>query len=57
MWSEPFQCLRRPCATDLRRKFGAHYVTNWLGHTEQVEQDNYLQVTETVEELRARVMA
>ena len=56
MWSEPFQCLRRSCATDLRRKFGAHYVTEWLGHTEQVEQDYYLQVTESVEELRAKVL-
>ena len=54
-WREPFKCLRRSCATELRRRFGASYVTDWLGHSEDVEQKHYLRVTESVDELRKRL--
>ena len=57
MFREPFKCMRRSCATDLRKRFGATYVTDWLGHTEDIEQKHYLRVTESIGELRARLMA
>lgn len=40
-----FQNLRSSCETDwLDPKMPAHVVTNWIGHSVKVQNDNYAQV-------------
>lgn len=43
-WPECFQVLRRNCATDWAGQVPAFVSAAWLGHSEQVEREHYLQV-------------
>ena len=45
-WPKPFQNLRSSCQTDLEEKFPSHVVCTWMGNSEQVAREHYLQVTE-----------
>ncbi|QKK09355.1 MAG: site-specific integrase [Planctomycetota bacterium] len=46
VWPDTFQTLRRSCESDLAKVFPQHAVSAWLGHSVQVSQEHYLQVTE-----------
>lgn len=41
-----FQVLRQSCETEWSDQFPQHAVSAWLGHSEQVSRDHYLQVTD-----------
>ena len=45
-WPKLFHNLRSSCQTDLANKFPAHVVCQWLGNSEIVAKEHYLQVTE-----------
>lgn len=45
-WPRLFHNLRASCQTDLARDFPAHVVCEWIGNSEAVARDHYLQVTE-----------
>lgn len=45
-WPKTFHTLRSSCQTDLAEEFPLHVVCAWLGNSEQVARDHYLQVTE-----------
>ena len=43
-WAEGYQVLRRNCATDWAAMVPAFVCSAWLGHSEHVEREHYLQV-------------
>lgn len=45
-WPRLFQNLRASCETDWVERFPAHVVCAWIGHSEVVARNHYLQVTE-----------
>jgi integrase len=45
-WPKPFQNLRSSCQTDLEENFPSHVVCAWMGNSEQVAREHYLQVTD-----------
>jgi len=45
-WPKTFHTLRSSCQTDLAEAFPLHVVCTWLGNSERVARDHYLQVTE-----------
>lgn len=45
-WPKTFHALRASRATELHQRHPAHVVYKWLGHTEMVAQQHYLQTTE-----------
>lgn len=45
-WPKPFQNLRSSCQTDLEERFPSHVVCTWMGNSEQVAREHYLQVTD-----------
>jgi len=45
-WPKTFQNLRSSCETDWASIHLPHLVFAWIGHTEKVAQEHYLQVTE-----------
>ena len=45
-WPKPFHNLRASFCTDLAQQFPQHVVLAWCGHTQDVAQQHYLQVTE-----------
>ena len=46
LWEKPFQNMRASCSTDLADKYPSKVCAEWLGHTEQVADKHYRQVTE-----------
>lgn len=44
-WEDLFQTLRRSCETWLSERFPQHAVSYWIGHSMQVSEQHYLQVT------------
>ena len=47
LWEKPFQNMRATCATELADIFPSHVCEAWLGHTEEVADRHYRQVTES----------
>lgn len=45
-WPKRFQNLRSTRETELMEYFPSHVVCAWIGHTEAVARENYLQVTD-----------
>ena len=45
-WPKPFVNMRASAATDLVQRFQPHVVTAWLGHTREIAESHYWQVTE-----------
>jgi integrase len=45
-WPKLFNNLRASCETDLVRRYPAHVVHAWLGHSATVAEAHYLQVTD-----------
>jgi len=45
-WPRLFQNLRASCETDLVERFPAHVACAWIGNSEVVARDHYLQVTD-----------
>ncbi len=45
-YPKPFQNLRSTRETELMRRFPEHVVYRWLGNTQQVAREHYLQVTD-----------
>jgi integrase len=45
-WVKLFQNLRSSCQTDLANRFPGHVVCEWMGNSEAVAQEHYLQVTD-----------
>ena len=45
-FSRCFQVLRQSCETEWSQRFPQHAVSAWLGHSEIVSRDHYLQVTD-----------
>ncbi len=45
-WTKPFQNMRATRETELADQFPAHVVSAWIGNSERVAADHYLQVTE-----------
>lgn len=45
-WGKPFQNLRASCQTDLAKLYPAHIVCAWMGNSERIAGDHYLQVTD-----------
>jgi integrase len=45
-WPKPFQNMRATRETELADQFPAHVVTAWIGNSERVATDHYLQITE-----------
>lgn len=43
-WTKPFSNLRASAATDVSQTYGAKAESQWLGHSERVADDHYLQV-------------
>ena len=43
LWEKPFQNCRSSRDTELRKKHPAHFVNRWIGHTQQVAEDHYIQ--------------
>jgi integrase len=46
VWPKLFQNLRSSRQTELEEQFPSHVVCTWLGNSEQVARDHYLQVTD-----------
>ena len=46
-WPKLFHNLRSSCQTDLANRYPAHVVCQWLGNSEAVAKEHYLQVTES----------
>ena len=46
LWPKPFINMRASAATDLVQRFPPHVVTAWLGHTREIAEAHYWQVTE-----------
>jgi hypothetical protein len=45
-WPKPFQNMRATRETELADEYPAHVVTAWIGNSERVATDHYLQITE-----------
>ncbi len=45
-WPKLFHQLRAACQTDLSERFPIHVVCDWLGNSEAVAREHYLQVTD-----------
>jgi integrase len=45
-WPKLFNNLRASCETDLMRRYPAHVVHSWIGHSATVAEAHYLQVTD-----------
>ena len=45
-WPRLFHNLRVSCQTDLAERFPSHVVCRWIGNSEAVARDHYLQTTE-----------
>ncbi len=45
-WPRLFHNLRASCQTDLAERFPSHVVCKWIGNSEQIARDHYLQTTE-----------
>jgi len=45
-WPKPFQNLRSSRETELAREFPLHVVCSWIGNTQPVAREHYLQVTD-----------
>lgn len=45
-WPRLFHNLRASCQTDLCNRFPSHVVCSWLGNSEDVASDHYLQTTD-----------
>lgn len=45
-WPKLFNNLRSSCQTELEEHFPSHVVCTWLGNSERVAREHYLQVTE-----------
>lgn len=45
-WPRLFHNLRASCQTDLVERFPAHVVCAWIGNSEVIARDHYLQVTD-----------
>ena len=45
-WGKLFQNMRSSCETDLTSRFPLHVACAWIGNTEAVAKQHYLQVTE-----------
>ena len=43
LWKKPFQNCRSSRDTELRKKHPAHLVNEWIGHTQEVTEDHYIQ--------------
>jgi len=46
LWPKPFINMRASAATDLVQRFPHYVVTAWLGHTREIAEAHYWQVTE-----------
>jgi len=46
LWPKPFVNMRASAATDLVQRFPPYVVTAWLGHTREIAESHYWQVTE-----------
>jgi len=46
LWPKPFVNMRASCATDLVQRYPHYVVTQWLGHTREIAESHYWQVTE-----------
>jgi len=46
LWPKPFVNMRSSCATDLVQRYPHYVVTQWLGHTREIAESHYWQVTE-----------
>jgi len=46
LWPKPFINMRASAATDLVQRFPPYVVTAWLGHTREIAESHYWQVTE-----------
>ncbi len=51
--ARPFQVLRQSCATELAMSFPQKAVAVWLGHSERVSSEHYLQVPDELYEKAA----
>ena len=47
-WPDLFQTLRHSCETDFANKHPQHAVSTWMGHSLQVSESHYLQITDDV---------
>ncbi len=47
-WDRYFQVLRQSCETEWSERFPQHAVSAWLGHSEAVSREHYLQVTDAM---------
>ncbi len=45
-WPKLFQNLRSTCQTELAERFPAHAVCQWIGNSQAVAREHYLQVTD-----------
>ena len=54
-WPNLFQTLRQSCETDLAKHFPQHAVSNWIGHSMKVSEQHYLQMTDDLYELAAKL--
>ena len=45
-WPKPFQNMRASRETELADEFPSHVVSAWIGNSERVAAEHYLQVTE-----------
>ena len=43
LWEKPFQNCRSSRDTELRKMFPEYLVNRWIGHTQQVAEDHYIQ--------------
>ena len=43
LWQKPFQNCRSSRDTELRKMFPEYLVNRWIGHTQQVAEDHYIQ--------------
>jgi hypothetical protein len=46
-WPKLFNNLRSSCQTELEEHFPTHVVCAWLGNSERIAREHYLQVTDT----------
>ncbi len=45
-WVKPFQNLRSTRETELMEIYPSHVVVSWIGHSEKVARQHYLQTTD-----------
>jgi integrase len=56
-WDDLFQALRQAAETDLAKRFPQHAVSAWIGHSMQVSERHYLQLTDDLYEAAAETSA